>query len=207
MIRLVRKSAISLIELMVGVALLSILLPLVLSYYSNAVLMSHTDKAHKIEAKRQYYLQERLAYFFSRTQSKDFHVLKGGEDQVLAPNLVFNYKGEADILPAFSGDNIIARLYVDESTGQLILIRWPKSKDSLGKLSYQKEVLLSGVKAIEFRMCKTREEGLGVEWLPNWEEPNKLPMSIELLIRDALDKETEYLFHFSSKEQFLRFEG
>lgn len=147
-----QRRAVTLIEVLIGISLLSILLFALLSSYSQLKMVDTTlaKEIHKgldsrtLESQLQDFIlkipeAKRDTYFFYT----DFPPFSS------SPSLIFSYEAGSLLDPKFSGP-VLGRLFVDRE-GNLALATWPApSRLELPPYPMRLEVLAKGVQSIRF---------------------------------------------------------
>lgn len=155
-----RRRAFTLVELLVGAGLLSILLVVLFgSYQQVAKIHDHLRQLRRAGFDMRY-TQYRLADTLAKAtltqaapymKDRDYHFFTSDEANSLLQgrSLVFTFDRGFDLRREFS-NLLLARLYVDNQR-QLCLVEWPApSRCKEGLTPMKKEVLLEGVEEIRF---------------------------------------------------------
>ncbi|HAB99122.1 MAG TPA: hypothetical protein DCE71_04805 [Parachlamydiales bacterium] len=199
------KRPMILFEIVVGLALLSMLLSLLFSFFTSSAKMQ--DKLKKAEAA----LEERQ-HLSSRLQTILTSVIPSSDPYLPAPlytqqfpeekniSLVVYFDHGIDPDPAFSGPSL-ARIYINPKH-ELCLAIWPREREK-GKTSVRHEVLLRHVESFAFQFAtKKADQSIG------WENkrPAKAKQTIPSLVRlDIWENEQkkpslQFAFALSSTE-------
>lgn len=177
-----------LFEIMVGLGLLSVLLSLLLSFFTSSAKMDQRiEKAQHALLERQH-LQNRLQSVLTSIvpvedkASLYTKAFKKDED----PNLVLYFDNGIDPDPAFSGPTL-ARVFLDQ--GSLCLATWPRDRQKMKKGPVRQEILLHNVSSFHFRFL-VRNIDRSIGWKNEWPQKERweIPSIICLDIWHGIDK-------------------
>lgn len=154
-----KKKFITLIELMVAMALTSLLLMLLLHFYRDMEWWNQDINKSQVKAFQIFYVQNRLSDILShavspRTEEKDFFFYTSQDvNGLLKPNnpsLVFTYHFGPNRDPLFA-NHVLGRLYVDvQDNLRLATLPSPKFWPSLTSLKMKNEILMEGIESLAF---------------------------------------------------------
>lgn len=153
------KRCVTLIEVIVAMALTSLILMAMLYFYKDVVVIGAEIDKIKIEQFHIRYAENRLGYVLTRTVgAKDklgdfafFSLNDAGIGMKGSQTLVFSFDNGICLDKIFSND-VVGRLLLMPN-GDLSLIYWPIPKrwtDSMQSLPMKQEVLLKGVQSLSF---------------------------------------------------------
>lgn len=189
-----------LLEIMVGLALLSGLLFVLFSFFTSSARMEKKlQRAEEALLERQHLsqrLQTVLTSVIPSSGKESFPSLyteKFPEEK--GSSLVVYFDHGIDPDPSFSGPSI-ARIFVNKE-GQLCLAIWPERREK-GKTFVRHEVLLEPVEAVSFRFLTRGLDG-SILWeekrLKEKNEP--IPSLIRLDLWEGKEKEPSLQFAFA----------
>lgn len=121
-----RRQFFTLLEVIIAMALVSLLMTMLFSYYAQIESLQAAAAREKEEGFQLRYLQARLATLLPSTISKNgedfyFYTHRGSEEMA---SLTFTFDNGVDLDAHFS-NHVLARLFLEESQGNLLLARWP----------------------------------------------------------------------------------
>lgn len=205
--KFIRRSALTLIEVLISLALTSLLLTFLLSTYAQVIQMKNQTVHLRQEASSLRAVQHRLAQVFYRLNTKDkerkkpiFYTKEADSPLVQGTSLIFSYDNGVVLNPLFS-HHLIGRLYLDQEN-RLCLASWPQPlKQWEGQLPPMKhEVLMEGVLSLNFRfffpweMTDLAEGQERSAIAPTWPlELENTPVVLSLLIKVRREKEEKEL--------------
>ena len=155
------RRCVTLIELLIAMALVSILMTALMSYYGQVSALHRQADALRDETFQWRYLQDRLSYILPRAtappyratkkeKKNDFYFyLSDFESSDIKPHsLVFTYDNGFVADPRFSG-TVLARLYLSGQTLRLAIWPLPRCSSPPNPPMLQ-EVLLENVESVKF---------------------------------------------------------
>jgi type II secretory pathway component PulJ len=190
MIRIQRRLSITLLEVLIAIALVSILTSVCLGYYRQIHLLNHELENLRKESFLEKTLQYRLSKIIPAiTLSKDdpYFYLSVDSNQYMESNsLVFVYDRGVDIQPQFSNE-VLARLYLN-SKKQVCISYWPRpSKWKYDEPPMITEILKDGVEALSFSFYEPKQ------WLNEWDqEKEKLPAMLKITFKGESEETYSY---------------
>lgn len=203
-----RVRAYFLLEILIGLSLLSMLLVILFSFMAqSAQVEKRLERAYATIVERQN-LQVRLQdVFTSLTRERDLKPLytkrfpKEGSDSLIA---LFDNGVDPD--PAFSGA-ILARVFADEQKN-LCLALWPIAKDKTSSRPFRKEILLRQIDSYAFEFLGEKQgHDLNVNsitahagWHPVWKETRSDVPSIVRLTIQGPDGPIRFAFRLPTSE-------
>lgn len=230
---IVKKSFVTLLEVIIAMALLSILLTSLfsmLAYTSAAQKMADSARDASFQ---ELYVQHRLESVIPQIVGKNNEILTkpllyiAQDGPFRGQSLVFVFDNDVGGDPDFSNE-VLARLFVDRD-GRFILMMWPTlERDASVSPPMQQEILLEGVKEIKFSFFRPpKEEGKDLviksseeigKWVSEWpidqksidqgkKEEIELPsmIRIRLMMENDTEKEFGYvLIHSSQKVLYTK---
>ena len=159
------KRHVTLIEVMIAMALVSVLMTVLMGYYGQISMLHSEVEAARQESFLLRYLQARLSYVLpailpvkspkaEKEKANDFYFFTS-EDQdggIQAPSLVFTYDNGVDIDATFS-NGVLGRLALEnrDGKGRLVLLTWPLPRYK-GEMPppMKKEILIDKVTSLSF---------------------------------------------------------
>lgn len=217
----IRKSHLTLIEVMIALTLLSLLLTTLFGVYQ------HIESLHQLLHKdqktglRMLYVQHRLSEVIPNAVSRKVKEAYFYNTSNPYNSLVFVYDNGADPNPKFSG-YVLGRLYLDPQS-KLCLVTWPSVKtDSNANPEMRKEILLEKVKDLSFSFyVPPKEEKLTVDpaktnerptqWYPDWPmemvntDEISLPGMIKIKIQVEGNQEITFAFVLPNSERSIMY--
>jgi len=215
----VDRRPMTILEVLVAIALTSILLMALMSYYHHIEILSSKAADARSELFERSYARYRMNQALSptvRSSSQDF-VFYTDEGS----SLVFVYDRGADPNPSFANQSL-ARLYVDDE-GNLSLVVWPlpiaKSIEEIPPM--QKELLLKGVESLSFEFYhppdidrgpvgEERPVNAGDEkpipptgWSAHWNRDYKTLPTVARVIVEKGGKKSVYAFSLTNADRYL----
>ncbi len=162
-----RRQYVTLIEVMIAMGLISILMTVLMGYYSQIEFLHGQIDRARDESFELRYLEARLAQVIpsaisakpptKETEKKNdfyFYTSTNLESGVEGPSLVFTYDNGIDIDPAFC-NHVLGRLLVESRNGEssLVLLTWPVPRCTKGTFPppMKKEILISKVTDISYQ--------------------------------------------------------
>lgn len=186
------KRPVILFELLISLSIMTVLITLLLRFFSNSVKIDHQIEEARSQLNTHEYLYTTLSTLFTSLISKShlppqmnssFYTLDGKSQSLVA---VFDHGIDPD--PAFSGP-IMSKLFLEHDN--LILALWPLDSE---RGPYRKEILLSHVQSIEFQFLAKKDPqhpsakpiGRTAEWRANWSKQQEgFPSLIRLTIKQG----------------------
>ena len=159
-----KKSAFSLIEVLIALALTSLILVSVMSIFRQVSQMSRISEGLQQENFRLRYLENRLSQIFPRAVSatakqKDFYFFTSQNP----PGLVLSYDNGVSKQKEFS-NHVLGRFFLDPQTRRFYLATWPSPQRWLPNLPppIKLEVLLEDVQELSWDFFVPPDKG----WKP-----------------------------------------
>ena len=202
-----KKRNFILLEIMIGLTLLSILLTFLFHAMSQGIKMEmRVDEARKILFKRQH-LQSRLQdLFLSLTPNRLPPLYTKLFPNEKKESLILYFDHGIDPDPQFSGP-LLGRIYL-EGDGKLVLAMWPLEKESK---KWRKEILLDGVDYFQFQFLGQKEKkeddeiGPNFAWHKMWPKNRGASPSILRLTVSQNEVESSFAFFLSKGEPFITY--
>lgn len=159
---LIRKRCMTLMEVLVATALLSVLLIILLSSYRQMSQINVRLSQRQSERFQLRYLEYRLASLLPKAlcltrktatptnNNHCFYISEDANEYMKPGSLVFAFASGVDIDAFLSERDVLARLYVDQQK-QLCLALWPFESEEQELIPpMRKEILLGGVEELSF---------------------------------------------------------
>ncbi|MDP1836069.1 MAG: hypothetical protein Q8K75_09120 [Chlamydiales bacterium] len=159
------KRFVTLLEVVIAMALVSVLMTVLMSYYGQIAMIQGEVNSAREEGFQLRYLQARLSYVLPRIvpvrgpvgelDKRDDFYFYSQEENELSPSLVFTYDNGIDLDARFS-NHVLGRLMLDEKDGhqRLMLYTWPVprcwTKDE-EQPPMKKEVLVDRITDVDFQ--------------------------------------------------------
>ena len=210
--KIIRRSYVTLVEVLISIGLLSILLTAIFSFWQYTISFQNEVDNMRRNNFRFLTVQQRLERVFSNIQGKGPNnqnlVFYTSHDQdVHGPSLVTIFDNDVDGQYQFA-NMVLSRLYVDHQN-RLCLVIWPTLERYSGPHApMRKEILLEGVRDISFEMYRpkdqsakdvkvaTEEEKVLAKWETEWTMGEKsLPAMIRIYV--TLDNENKDVIVFA----------
>lgn len=146
-----RKQCMTLLEVLIGLSLITLLMSVLFSFYGSFSLMEQ-----EVEKQKQ------ISYLWSRLDSRLMEIFQAlippkknesffftsSHPLANGPTLVFCYDNGNCILPDFANEDI-ARLYLNEN-GELVLATWPSVSRTSRPIPMMQEILMENLESIQF---------------------------------------------------------
>ncbi|MFV0340916.1 MAG: hypothetical protein ACK5MA_09900 [Parachlamydiaceae bacterium] len=171
----------TLLEVLIALALTTILLTTLLAAYFQAETASLEGERYRASLWIKRVMTQRLNAIFSTlatpsTADKQFFFL-GPEGN----SLIFSYDNGINFIPIFSGD-VLSELYLSKN-GEITLLTWPDRaswNEELLPLP-KREVLMSNIDNMSFSFFQTASDKEAAQWIDSWDKSkNALPGLIRL---------------------------
>jgi hypothetical protein len=211
-----KKRSFSLLEVLIGLALSSILFAVLLGAYFQAQYAAiKVAKEEKDRFPEKFLLHRLSEVFLNLSQDVDqtaqfFYTLDLAESLGNAPALLFSYDNGMVLTPWLSG-NVLGLLFLDQDKN-LTLITWP-SRDKWADDKPQKmhrEVLWSNIEIVRFDFFYVPENNGEAGKAPSWlrgawpKEIKGVPAAIELFLETSEKKNHSFLFPIPSQLAIFR---
>ncbi len=182
---MMKKRYVTLIELLVALALASIMFSMLFGYYYQLKKMELKLEYKREDIQEWRSFQARLSNIFLRLKTQKGNIQNKEHSEHLffterdTNNLVFTYNNGSSLNPVFS-NTVLAKLYIDEE-GTLSLIRWPWKKegydaDGIATLQFEKETFLRGLDRVVYKFYDRGKK----EWI------KEIPISMEVKAPDFI---------------------
>lgn len=180
---ILRKSYVTLLELMISLALTTILLSTLSYFYQQVVYMNAEADKEQNRSFQKLYIENRLLNIFSKTvsstdKSNDFHFFTGFDPGGLfkqgSPNLIFTFDNGVQLDKQMSY-HVIGRLFLDKDNN-LVLAKWPVQKRWKENETppMAKEVILENVETLSFYFFVPPEKAPAEKKTTTFEIPPEL---------------------------------
>jgi type II secretory pathway pseudopilin PulG len=201
-----KKRAFLLIEILISLALMSILLSFLFTAMSRSShFKAKIDKARSVLIERQH-LQIRLQDLFLAIQDASLYTKSLHKEKRESLIAIFDHGIDPD--PAFSGP-ILSRIYLDESHN-LCLALWPL-EDEKKKLLWRNEILLKNVDDYQFQFLggKTGKNLVVVNselaWHSHWSKKQSANPSMIRLLVQSQGVPLSFAFFLASPEPIITY--
>lgn len=154
MIKVVRRQCITLIELLVAMLLLSLLITMLLSFYSDIHIIDSLLEKNRVQAFEVRYAQTRLWTIFStavpiKDKTTFFFTEEENSPFAKGKSLTFTYDNGAVFESSFS-TLVLGKIYLD-TQGRLCIATWPlPHKGAPFPPPMKKEVLMEQMEKLDF---------------------------------------------------------
>jgi hypothetical protein len=180
-LRLLQIKQFTLLEVLIALALTTILLSTLLAAYFQAESATFEGERYRASLWPKRVMTQRLNAIFSTLTSpsgKDKQYFFLGQD---GTSLIFSYDNGINFVPTFSGD-VLSELYLSKD-GEITLLTWPDrstwNEEALP--NPKREVLISHVESLNFAFFQTATDKETAQWVDEWDKgKNALPGMIRL---------------------------
>ncbi|MEC7839798.1 MAG: hypothetical protein VX777_07145 [Chlamydiota bacterium] len=198
-----RRSFFTLIELLISMALMSLVLSALTYFYYQINQLNR--ESEKIEAKafRLRYLENRLMSVLPRTiapndKQKDFYFFSGTSsdtfNKVGNPYLVFTFDNSVNLVDPQYSNHVIGRIFLDNENNLSLAVsptskRWQEDR----LIPLKREILLDNVSDLRFSFFTVNNMNFpSGSWVAEWKQSNEqLPALLKIEITEGIGHDKE----------------
>lgn len=189
---LLKRRCFTLLEVLISLALTTLLLSILLAAYFQAEKASAEGERMRAGLWPRRMLAERLNALFSTLEKPDTKQKVFFYSSQDNSSLLFTYNNGVSLSPSFSGE-VLSELFLNKK-GEITLLTWPARSTWNEEMppNPKREVLLKDVEDLNFEFFQVGTDKETAQWVYSWDKAkNALPGMVRIRFKKSKNQEDE----------------